>query len=56
MLSVSVENVHRVLHRSRTPKVDRNCFCHARFLRHRNGPSDEVLSICLAQENREMCP
>jgi hypothetical protein len=26
------------------------------FLCHRNGSPDEILSICLAQENREMYP
>jgi hypothetical protein len=36
-----------------TPKVNRNGFCPARFLCHGNGSPDEILSICLAQENRE---
>jgi hypothetical protein len=39
-----------------TQKVDRNVFCPARFLYHGNDSPDEILSICLAQENREMHP
>jgi hypothetical protein len=30
--------------------------CDARFLCHGNGPLGKILSICLAQENREMYP
>jgi hypothetical protein len=26
------------------------------FLHHRNGTPDEILSICLAQENQKVCP
>jgi hypothetical protein len=46
----------RTNYRHLTPKVDRNGFCPARFLCHGNGSPDEILSICLAQENREMYP
>jgi hypothetical protein len=42
--------------KQRRSKVDRNGFCHACFLCHGNGSPDEILSICLAKENREMYP
>jgi hypothetical protein len=38
------------------PKVDRNCFCRARFLCHRNGSPDEMISTRLAQDDRQMIP
>jgi hypothetical protein len=39
-----------------TSKVGRKVLCPARFLCHGNGSQDEILSICLAQENRKMHP
>jgi hypothetical protein len=62
-VKLSVRNVHSVTKfdyivqtRHLAPKVDRNGFCPARFLCHGNGSPDEILLICLAQENREMYP
>jgi hypothetical protein len=43
-------------YRHLTPKVDRNCFYPARFLCLGNGSAGDILSICFAQENREMYP
>jgi hypothetical protein len=40
-------------YRHLTMKVNRNGFCSARFLCHENGSTDEMKSICLAQENQE---
>jgi ribosome modulation factor len=39
-----------------TPEVDRRSFCPARTLRHGNGCPDEILPLCLAQQDRELCP
>jgi hypothetical protein len=44
---LSVENVHRVQGLMQPGEE---------FLCHGNGSPDEILSICLAQENREMYP
>jgi hypothetical protein len=57
--NVCVENVQNVktfdgYHpkcRHLTPKI-----CPARFLLYGNGSPNEILSICLTQENREMYP
>jgi hypothetical protein len=60
---LNVGNVHRVQRwcirpncRHLIPMFDRNGFCPARFPCRGNGSPDEILSICLAQENREMYP
>jgi hypothetical protein len=47
---------YRPDYRHLTPKVDRSGFCPVRFLCHGNGSPEEILSTCLAQENREMYP
>jgi hypothetical protein len=39
-----------------TLRVDQNCFCSTRILSRGNGSLDDILSICLAQENRKMAP
>jgi hypothetical protein len=39
-----------------TPSDEQNGFCPAHFLCHGIGSPDEILSICLAQDNREMYP
>jgi hypothetical protein len=54
--SVTKSDGYRPNYRHLTPKADWNCFCPARFLCHGNGLPDEILSICLAQENQEMYP
>jgi hypothetical protein len=54
--SVTKFDGYRPHYRQLTPKVDQNGFCPARFLCHGNGSSDDILSICLAQENPEMYP
>jgi hypothetical protein len=56
MESVTKFDGYRPNYRHLTPKVDRNGFCPARFMCHGNGSPDEILSIYLAQENREMYP
>jgi hypothetical protein len=43
-------------YRHLTPKVDRNGFWPVLFLCHGNGSPDGILSIFLAQENREIYP
>jgi hypothetical protein len=47
---------YRPNYRHLTPKVDWNGLCPARFLCHRNGSPDEILSNCLAQTIRESIP
>jgi hypothetical protein len=37
-----------------TLKVDWNDFCPAHFFCHENGSPDDILLMCLAQENQEM--
>jgi hypothetical protein len=53
---LNVENVHRVQRRMHS--LFSSCLMQPseEFLCHRNGSPDDILSICLAQENREMYP
>jgi hypothetical protein len=54
--SVTQFDGYRPNYRHLTPKVDRNGFCPARFLCQGNGSPDEILSICLKQENLKIYP